>query len=257
MSTIPLTVVKALSLLNLVAEHPGLTLTELAHAGKLPPPTAYRLLRALTQFELVRVTTDHRHHLGPHCFTLGSKFLAGIDLKTEARQFLEALVEETGETTHLGVRDGVSVVYLDKVETHHPVRMYSRIGALSPMHSTGIGKVLLAYGDATIVDRVVEAGLERRTPNTITDPLRLRSELERVRARQYAIDDVENEAGIRCVAAPILGADGSAIAAISISGPAGRITDERIQTMGKLVLDATRVLSRKFGYDEKRVGVYE
>lgn len=180
--------------------------------------------------------------------------MAGIDLKTEARPFLEDLVEKTGETTHLGIGDGISVVYLDKVETQHPVRMYSRVGALSPMYSTGIGKALLAFGEAAVVNRVIEAGLERRTPNTITDPSRLRAELERVRARRYAIDDVENEAGIRCVAAPILGADGVAVAAISISGPAARIPDERIETMGRLVLDATSALSTRFGYDEERVG---
>lgn len=253
-NAIPTTVVKALSLLDLVAKHPGLTLTELAQMGKLPPPTAYRLLRALVQFGLVQVTSDHRYQPGPHCFALGAAFLAGIDLKTEARPFLEDLVEKTGETTHLGIGDGISVVYLDKVETQHPVRMYSRVGALSPMYSTGIGKALLAFGEAAVVNRVIEAGLERRTPNTITDPSRLRAELERVRARRYAIDDVENEAGIRCVAAPILGADGVAVAAISISGPAARIPDERIETMGRLVLDATSALSTRFGYDEERVG---
>jgi IclR family acetate operon transcriptional repressor len=251
MSSTPTTVVKALTLLNRVADHPGLTLSELASESGLPNATAHRLLRALIEFELVRVTSDHKHHLGSHCLALGSQFLGETDLRTEARPLLESLVDQTGETTHLGMRDGILVVYVDKVETSHPVRMFSRVGTLSPMYSTGIGKTLLAYGDEAVLERVIEAGLERRTPNTITDALRLRSELDRIRTRRYAIDDVENEAGIRCVAVPILTADGSALGAISISGPTSRISDERIEQLGHLLLDETRQLSRTFGYVAK------
>ena len=197
------------------------------------------------------MASDHRYYLGSHCLALGSQFLDETDMRAEARPILEDLVEETGETTHLGIRDGVNVVYLDKVETKHPVRMYSRVGALSPIYSTGIGKALLAFSDEQLFERVVEAGLDRRTPNTITDPLRLQADLDRVRARRYAIDDVENEDGIRCVAAPIRAANGSALGAISISGPASRIPDERIAELGELVVECTVRLSRTFGFVEE------
>ncbi len=239
MSSIPATVVKALTLLDLVADHPGLNLSEIAAESGIPNATAHRLLKVLIRFELIRMTTDHRYHLGSHCLALGSQFLNETDLRVEALPYLEDIVEKTGETTHLGMRDGISVVYVEKVETKHPVRMYSRVGALSPMYSTAIGKALLAFGEDEILERVVDAGLERRTPNTITDPLRLRSELDRIRSRIYAIDDVENEAGIRCVAAPVRTADGSALGAISISGPTSRITDERIVELGELLLECT------------------
>ena len=251
MSSGPSTVVKALSVLDLVAESPGLTLSQIARSSGIPAPTALRLLRGLQDGGLVSTDSDLRYRLGGHCLYLGSTFLSQIDLKAEARPFLESLVETTGETTHLGVLDGLSVVYVDKVETNHPVRMYSRIGARSPVHSTGIGKAILAFSNDALVDQVIGAGLERFTPNTIIDGERLRSELEQTRERSYAIDNVENEAGIRCAAAPIRGADGRALGAISISGPSNRMTDARLLEVSGLILEAVGELSKTFGYTER------
>lgn len=247
----PKTVLKALSLLNLVAAQPNLTLSELGRRAGVPAPTVLRLLRALQEVSLVEVDRDGRYRLGVHCLVLGSTYLENVDIRAEARPELERLAEETGETVHLGVPDGTEVIYVDKVETSHSVRMYSRVGAASPMYSTGIGKAILAHAGAELLEAVAAAGMPRRTPNTITDPRRLQEELERLRQRGYSIDDIENEEGIRCAAAAVLRADGTPLAAVSVSGPASRITAERIPTLGEAVMEVADRLSARLGYQRK------
>lgn len=244
----PKTVGKALSLLNLVADRPGLTLSELSREAEVPAPTAHRLLRTLEDHGLLRHDSTNRYRLGSHCLALGSRFLEGVDLRTEAHPRLMWLVEVTGETAHLGVPDGIEVLYVDKVETRHPVRMYSRIGARSPMHSTAMGKAMLAFGEPELVQRVIESGLPRRTPETITDPARFREELERTRERGYAIDDIENEDGIRCVGAPILADQTQPVGAVSVSGPASRMTDQTLSQIGGAVVQAASAVSSGLGY---------
>ena len=250
-SAAPKTVLKALSLLNLVAANPDRTLSELSRLADIPAPTALRLLRALQEEALVEVDQDGRYRLGVHCLVLGSTSLEGFDLRREARLELEELADRFDETVHLGVPDGTEVIYVDKVETSQSVRMYSRIGARSPMHSTGIGKAILAYAGDDLFQAVVRAGLPRRTPNTITDPDELAAELERTRRRGYAIDDIENEDGIRCAAAAVLDAEGVPVAALSVSGPASRITEERIPALGKAVTEVAERLSARLGYKRK------
>jgi DNA-binding IclR family transcriptional regulator len=244
----PKTVGKALALLNVVADQPGLTLSELSREAELPPPTAYRLLRTLEDHGLLRQDTTNRYRLGSHCLSLGSRFLEGVDLRSEAHPCLTWLVEVTGETAHVGVPDGVEVVYIDKVETRHPVRMYSRIGGRSPMHSTAMGKAMLAFGEPELVQRVIDAGLSRRTPNTITKPRRFRTELSRTRVRGFAIDDIENEEGIRCVGAPILAEPVHSVGAVSVSGPASRISGRRLSEIARSVVEAATTVSDRLGY---------
>lgn len=250
MSNTPKTVHKAMRLLREVTARPGASLAELAEAVDVPTATAHRLLRALEAEDLVRTTRSHGYHLGSWCLVLGSAYLSEIDLRGEARPLLEQLVVETGETAHLGVLTGTDMVYLDKVDTSHPVRMYSRVGALSPVYCTGMGKALLAHADEATLQRVIDAGLERRTPNTITDPERLRVDLQRTRDRGFSLDDIENEDGIRCAGAAIRGADGAPLGAISVAGPATRLTEERLFEIGGQVAAAARTLSMAFGFEE-------
>lgn len=252
MSTVaPKTVLKALSLLNLVAANPYLTLSELGRRAGVPAPTVLRLLRALQEESLVEVDRDGRYRLGVHCLVLGSTYLENFDIRAEARAELERLAEETGETVHLGVPDRTEVIYVDKVETSHSVRMYSRVGAASPMYSTGIGKAILAYAGSELLDAVIAAGIPRRTPNTITEPGRLREELKRVRDRGYSVDNIENEDGIRCAAAAVLRADGTPLAAVSVSGPDTRITQDRLPALGEAVVAVAERLSSRLGYERK------
>lgn len=214
-------------LLELVRVNPGRRVSELAAASGVPMPTCSRLLAALTEARLIR-RREGLYELGPHCLALAQSFREAFNLDHDAHVHLEHLAHVTGETAHIGVLDENQCVYVDKVDSRQSVRMYSRVGARSPLHSTGIGKALLSASSEALFARICEAGLTRFTANTITDPERLREEISIVRERGYAIDDVENEEGIRCVAAPVRGADDIAVAAVSVAGPETRLVMVRV-----------------------------
>jgi DNA-binding IclR family transcriptional regulator len=243
------TLVKALRLLEAIAHRPeGLTLAEASRLADLPKPTAHRVLGPLVDAHLLRVDSAGAYRLGAQCLVLGTAFLEGLDLREEAREVMSELVERTGETCHLGVLDGTRIVYIEKVESSHAVRMYSRVGRTNPVHSTGLGKAMLAFCDEQVIEGVVSAGLRRRTARTITDAEEFRAELEGIRRRGYAVDNVENEEGIRCVAAPVRDHTGRVIAGISVAGPQYRLTLEQVSDIAVLVRKATDELSSRMGY---------
>ena len=157
-------------------------------------------------------------------------------------------MEKTGETCHLGIKDADRVVYIEKVESPQAVRLRSGIGFTAPLYSTALGKVMLAYGDEADVERLVGQNLQKRTPNTIVDAEGIRAEVEKVRELGFATDDVENEEGIRCVAAPIFDHGKEVIASISLSGPEHRIPLERLEELAEDVKEASVWLSEKVGY---------
>ena len=243
----PKTVTKALGLLELVRVNPGQRVTELAAASGVPLPTCSRLLAALTEARLIR-RRNGLYELGPHCLALADSFREVFNLDHDAHVHLQHLAEITGETAHIGVLDHIDCVYVDKVDSPQSVRMYSKVGARSPLHSTGIGKALLSAAPDGLFQRVCEAGLARRTPNTITDPDRLWEELNVIRERGYAIDDVENEEGIRCVAAPVRGADDIAVAAVSVAGPDTRLSMSILPEIGLQVMSVADDLADLVGF---------
>lgn len=249
----PKTVIKALGLLEIIRENPGQRVTELAAASGVPIPTCSRLLTALTDAGLVR-RRNGLFELGPHCLALAESFRSAFKLDHDAHVHLQQLAEVTGETAHIGVLDEVACVYVDKVDSAQSVRMYSKVGARSPLHSSGIGKALLSAAPTGVFDRVCAAGLPSRTERTITDPQELRQEMQAIRDRGYAIDDVENEEGIRCVAAPVRGSDGVALAAVSVAGPATRLTMADVPRIATHVMKAADELAQLVGFSGPQLG---
>jgi DNA-binding IclR family transcriptional regulator len=153
--------------------------------------------------------------------------------------------------------DRGEIVYIDKVELdHNPggLRMASRVGLRNPAHSSAVGKVLLSHLSEEELDHLIKnKGLPKRTENTITDSIQLEEHLKAVRTQGYAIDDEENERGIRCIAAPIYNEVGKAVAAVSISGPAFRITKKVIQEiLKKEVMETAFKISQRLGFKERR-----
>ena len=241
--------VKAFALLQVMVDRGGgLPLAELSRLGDIPKPTARRLLSNLAGLGMVREDERGTYSLGPQCLVLGSAFLDGLDLRREARGVLGELMEKTGETCHLGVKDVDRIVYIEKVESPQAVQLRSGVGFTAPLYSTALGKVMLAYGDEAEVERLAGRGLEKRTPNTIVDIESLRAEIAKVRERGFAIDDIENEEGIRCVAAPVLDHRKEVIASISLSGPEHRIPSERLGELAVEIKDAAARLSEKVGF---------
>jgi IclR family acetate operon transcriptional repressor len=252
---------RALDLLDYLAgphvDSGGAALAELCRGTGLNKSTALRLLAPLAEARLVRQDPDSRRWaLGPKTAYLGQMFLERLDLPQLARPSLKRLSRTTGETAHMVVLEGIQVCYVDKVEaTESSVRMISRIGARQPLHCTGVGKCFLAYSDESLFDRVVQEGLVAKTERTITDPDQLRAELTQIEANGYAVDDVENEAHIRCVAAPIFQADGQICAALSVAGPTNRVTADRVEELSESVRDAAAEVTRELGAEAPPVGL--
>ena len=241
--------VKAFALLQVIVDQGGsLTLAELSRSGDVPKPTARRLLFSLSDLGMVREDGQGVYSLGPQCLVLGSAFLGGLDLRREARGVLGELMEKTGETCHLGIRDADQIIYIEKVESSQAVRLRSGIGFTAPLYSTALGKVMLAYTDETNVERLIGQDLQKRTPNTIVEAENIRVEIEKIRKLGFAVDDAENEEGIRCVAAPVFDHRKKVVASVSLSGPEHRIPLERLEELAKNVKAASVRLSEKVGY---------
>jgi IclR family KDG regulon transcriptional repressor len=236
----------------------GISIRDLSEKIKLPKGTTHRLISSLTYFGYARQDSKTRNYfLGLKLVELGNLLLNQLDLRKEAEPFLYNLAERTKETVHMVFLDRDEIVYIDKVELdHNPsgLRMASRIGLRNPAHSCAVGKVLLSHLPEEELNRIIkQKGLVKRTENTITDLSQLKEHLKSVRSQGYAIDDEENERGIRCIAAPIYNEAGKAVAAVSISGPAFRVTKKMVQeTLKKEVMETASKISQRLGFKERR-----
>ena len=227
-------------LIEHLAAHPtGVSLQRLAEETGLAKSTVHRLLASLVGLGYVVQDEENGHYrLTLKMFELSSGIVDSMDIMGVAKAHLERLSQRTGEAVHLVIRDGRDIVYIYKTESG-PMRMSSRVGLRSPLYCTGVGKAILATlpGDE-LEDIWTHSNVQKLTDKTITDLEELRSQLVEVRANGYAIDDEENELGVRCVAVAIPGADGRAESAFSISGLAPYMTPERIRRIATLALDA-------------------
>jgi IclR family transcriptional regulator, acetate operon repressor len=212
---------RTLDLLEVMAGAGGeLSLSEAAARAGLPLPTIHRLIRTLVARGYVRQLPSRRYALGPRLINLGET--ASAMLADWSRPWLAKLVAALGETANLSMIDGDRATYIAQVPSPHAMRMFTEVGRRVPLHSTGVGKALMAQlSDEEVTVVIGRAGLPAATEHTITDPNALRRELVRTRRQGYAIDDGEQDIGVRCVAVPILDAPSSF--AISVSGPAARM----------------------------------
>lgn len=246
-------------ILDILGQNPqGISVRDLSLKVSLPKGTTHRLLSSLSYLSYVRQDLKTRNYfLGFKLVELGNLLLGQLDLRKEAEPFLRELAERTKETVHMVVLDRNEIVYIDKVEwDHNPsgLRMASRIGLRNPAHSSAVGKVLISHlPDEEWNQFFTGKGLAKRTENTITDIAQLKEHLKMVRNQGYAIDDEENEKGVRCVGAPIYNEVGNAVAAVSISGPAFRVTKKMAQEiLKKEVMETALKISQRLGYQEGR-----
>ena len=239
---------KGLKILNLL-EHSrnGMGTTEIAKQLSIDKSSASRLLHTLANYGFVE-QDEHstRYLLGPQLLTLGQHLLNRITLRDHARPYLHELVDKTGECAHLAIQAQRQALYIDQVESTAALRVESEIGTLSPLHCTALGKVMLAFGGCPIHDE-----LRPFTHRTVTDPSTLDAQLTQTVNRGYAIDDEEYNYGVRCVAAPVYDHRGVLVGAIGISGPAGRVTLERIDDFGNVVKETAYALSARMGFDAR------
>ena len=246
---------RAARILDVLSQFPqGLSLRDLSERVDLTKGTTHRILTSLAYLDFIRQNSLNKHYqLGFKLVELGNNLLSQIDFRTEARPFLVELADRTRETVHMVIQDKYEVLYIDKVEASGQpsgLRMVSMLGARVPAHCCAVGKVLLAASpEEKVVELAKIKGLARRTEHTITDPGVLLYHLKRVRKNGYALDNEENEIGIRCVAAPIYNQLGGVIAAISLSVPAIRIKARELETELKdRVVETAAKISQKLGY---------
>jgi len=240
---------KGLALVDVVAEHGApMRLVDLVDVSGLPRPTALRLLDVLCRSQVLGVDERGSYGLGPRVAAWGQTFLDRLDLRTQAADLMQEVVAATRETCFLGALDAGRVLYVAVADSPHAVRPAARVGFRNPVHCTGIGKALLAYLPHDEAEALLTHPLERRTPRTITDPSVLREELARTRERGYSVDDVENEDGVRCIAAPVRDHTGTVVAGLSVSAPAYRFSLDDLAKLVPLVTRITAELSARLGY---------
>ncbi|ACZ00283.1 MULTISPECIES: IclR family transcriptional regulator [Thermomonospora] len=217
---------RAFDLLEHLADAGGeMALSELTDRSGLPMPTIYRLMRTMVNRGYVRQGPSKRYALGPRLIRLGES--ATRLLGSWARPALARLVDEVGETANMAVLEGDAAVYVAQVPSRHSMRMFTEVGRRVQPHCTGVGKALLAQLPPQTVREIIgRTGMAAHTPHTITDPDVLLAQLEHIRKVGYAIDDEEQEIGVRCVAVPL--PDAPTPTAISVSGPSGRLTREMV-----------------------------
>lgn len=206
------------------AERPA-SLADLTAALRLPKPTLYRMLAMLERSRLVaREPGARRYTPGPRLAALGRNVMLNGSLRTARHAILARLVGEIGETCNFTMRDGDTVVYLDRVEAAWPLRMILSSGSQVPLHCTASGKLLLALLPKAARERITaQLALTRYTDTTITDPRRLAAELAAIRARRYATDNEEFLAGVVCVAVPVSDGGKRVCAAVAVHAPVSRM----------------------------------
>jgi len=246
---------RALGILDLLAgESPELGPSEVSEGTGLHKSTVHRLLQVLERHRLIeKIAQSGKYRLGLRLFELGSKAMAQFDLRERAKAYLKRLVLETGETAHICILDGDRMLSIANVESPRTLRTPSTVGHRTPLHCTSVGKTLLAFlPEDERNDLINQCELTDYTRHTITKPARLKAELKLIRQRGYAMDDEEIEEGLRCVGAPVMDHSGKVIAAMSIAGPAFRLTEDRIPAVARSVIQAASELSVELGYKETR-----
>lgn len=240
---------RGLAVLSVIAAADGLTLTDLAQRAGLAPSTAHRVLASLESRRFV--FHDEQRGLwliGVGAFEVGTAFLRNRRLAGIGRVVMHELMERTGETVNLGIEDDGEVVFISQVESHGALRAFFRAGSRGAIHASGVGKALLAQLTETRVREILhKRGLAKFTDHTLVAPAELFRELSEIRRRGWAIDNEERTLGMRCVATPIFNEYAEAIAGISVSGPAVRITPERTAEFGPLVKRAAEEITASIG----------
>jgi DNA-binding IclR family transcriptional regulator len=212
--------------------------------------SAYRALNSLKEMGYVRQQPqDSKYQLTLKIAWVSAQVLENVQLRQIAHPFLQHLTSVTNETTHLAVLEDAEFVYIDKVDNTQAMRMRSRVGQRGKLHSTAAGKSMLAFmPEAELEPLLSHLKFPPLTENTITDPKKFREQLAKIRQLGYALDDEENEMGIRCIGSPIHDHAGRLSGALSISGWTITMTRERVPQLAPELLRTSSRISQELGF---------
>jgi IclR family acetate operon transcriptional repressor len=229
----------------------GLTLKPICDATGVQKSTAHRFLKHLEREGYLLRTQDGAYLIGPRLSQMSARANHRATLQALARPILWELWKSTSETVNLGVLDDGNIVYLEVIESPHEFRLASRVGGSRSLHSTALGKAVAAFLPEDSRERVLaRVSFQPLTPKTIRSLVQFREELEIIRRQGYAVDDEETTLGARCVGASILGANGVALAAVSVSGQVPRISPDQVPAFAGALRSATRAISAAMGFSE-------
>ncbi len=228
----------------------GMSNAEFSRKLKIPKSSASYILRTLEHHGYLRRDGEAgRYRLGMKILNLSRAALSGVDVREVALPIMRHLVDRIHITTHLAILDQKEAVYVEKVEAPGFIKMNTWIGRRMEVHSTAVGKALLAYLDPKERDAILhQRGLKKLTSHTITTLPRLLQELDRVRQQGYAVDDEENSLGARCVGAPVFNSEGHVEAAIASTGTVNDVPRDALPHFADMLKEAARRISHQIGY---------
>lgn len=245
-------VLKVFGILQALGDEREIGITELSQRVMMSKSTVYRFLQTMKSLGYVdQEGESEKYTLTLKLFELGAKALQNVDLIRSADIQMREISRLTRETIHLGALDEDGIVYIHKIDSMYNLRMHSRIGRRNPLHSTAIGKVLLAWGEQNDVDALLAAmQFTRSTEHTVMDAPSLVKVLDQVRSQGYGEDNEEQEQGLRCIAVPVFDRFGVVIAGLSISFPTIRFSEESKNDYVAMLHTAARNISEQLGYHQ-------
>lgn len=243
-------VLKVFNILQALGEQKDIGISELSQRLMMSKATTYRFLQTMKMLGYVSQQGDlDKYALTLKMFELGSKSLEYVDLVSIAEKEMRYLSELTNETIHLGALDSGSIIYVHKIDSSHALRMHSRVGRRNPLHTTAIGKVLLAeHSERFIRDAVADTRFVKSTNKTIENVEQLLVELEKVKLQHFGEDNEEQEPGLRCLATPVYDRFGNVIAGVSVSFPTIRFDETKLEHYIELLHNAARNISNELGF---------
>ncbi|WP_405803054.1 IclR family transcriptional regulator [Streptomyces sp. NBC_01187] len=246
-------VTRALDILELFLEGDGtLSAPDIVRRLQLPRTTVHELVSTLTarSYLVAAPGRPGYYRLGVRPYQLGSRYAEQLDLAAEGQQVARTVAETCEETVHVAILEEADVIYVAKVDSTQAVRMVSAAGRRLPAHCTAVGKMLLAsLPEGELAARLPDgAPLRAMTDNSVTDPVRLRGVLSGIRERGVAVEESESNPDVSCVAAPVRNRSGQVVAALSISVPLIRWSDERLPELEELAAKGAARLSERLGH---------
>lgn len=246
---------RAFSILELLStEKNGLGVTDISKTLDLNKSTVHRIVSSLCERGYIEKTEDSNYKIGAKIVQLSSFYLNNLELNTEAKPYLVRLANELKLPVHLGILDGLYVVYIDKVDIINNIRLYSQIGKRIEIHCSALGKVILScLNDNDILNILKDYKFNDHTEKTIKNIDALMEDLKKSRVRGYAVDDEEHDLEIRCIAAPIFDYKNRPIAAISVSGSLNNLPCSSDEEIGNMVVETAKEISKKLCYNINRI----
>ncbi|MBD7937881.1 MULTISPECIES: IclR family transcriptional regulator [Cytobacillus] len=242
---------RALDIIDMISlrKH-GMGVTEIANEMDINKSSVHRILSTLVKYGYIEQVKDSgKYKVGYKILNISTRLLDSIDIRSEAKPYLQDLEQKTNEVIHLVVPDNNEVVYIEKLDGNEALRMHSSVGKRAPMHCTSVGKAILAHQPVQVVKEIIQRkGLNPHTEHTITDEMALLENLKMIKTKGFALDLEENENGIVCIAVPIFDYQNNVCAAISVSGPLIRMSQERLQKLAPLMVEIGKKVSIRLGY---------